>query len=85
MNQPDLDSHDSFKPRWGPRDTIVCAKNDMTGPIASAKNRWQECFSVFSEGRDIAVLENIRPVQVCVLGLGLIVAYTDLPLVQGDS
>lgn len=57
--------HDSFKPRWGPMDSLVCAQNDMTEPIPGTNNRWLERFSVFSEGRDVAVLDYNRPIEVC--------------------
>ncbi|KAJ5701770.1 hypothetical protein N7488_009318 [Penicillium malachiteum] len=63
MDQKDLDFHDSFKPRWGPMDSIICAKNDMTAPIPGATNRWRERFSVFSEGRDVAVLDANQPLE----------------------
>ncbi|KAJ5595273.1 uncharacterized protein N7459_001481 [Penicillium hispanicum] len=56
MDKSDAAFHESFKPRWGPMDSIVCAKDDMTEPLSGAANRWQERFSVFSEGRDIAVM-----------------------------
>ncbi|KAJ5221594.1 uncharacterized protein N7469_010481 [Penicillium citrinum] len=57
MNHKDAAFHDSFKPRWGPMDSLVCAKNDFTEPISDVNTRWQESFSVFSEGRDIAILK----------------------------
>ncbi|KAJ5156638.1 hypothetical protein N7492_009441 [Penicillium capsulatum] len=56
MDQTDAAFHDSFKPRWGPLDSIVCAKNDFSRPLSGIQNRWQEIVSVFSEGRDIAIL-----------------------------
>lgn len=77
MNETDAQFHDSFKPRWGPRDTIVCAKNDMTESISGVNNRWQERFTVFSEERDVAVLERTRSVLVCVRGLVSFVAFTN--------
>ncbi|KAJ6007730.1 hypothetical protein N7540_011706 [Penicillium herquei] len=63
MDQKDSDFHDSFKPRWGHMDSIICAKNDMTAPIPGATNRWRERFSVFSEGRDVAVLDANQPLE----------------------
>ncbi|KAJ5168383.1 uncharacterized protein N7482_003977 [Penicillium canariense] len=56
MDKTDAAFHDSFKPRWGPMDSIVCAKNNMTEPLSESSQRWKERFSVFSEGRDVAVL-----------------------------
>lgn len=57
MSQKDVAFHDSFKPRWGLMDSIVCAKDVMTEPISGVNNRWQERLSVFSEGRDIAIFK----------------------------
>lgn len=65
MDQRDVAFHDSFKPRWGPMDTLVCAKDDMK-PLSGAEERWQERFSVFSEGRDIAVMDFNKASSVCV-------------------
>lgn len=59
MNEQDAAFHDSFKPRWGPMDSLVCAKNDFSKPVSGIKNRWQEMVSVFSEGRDIAILTHV--------------------------
>lgn len=56
MNQEDAAFHDSFKPRWGPFNSIVCAKNNFSKPLSGINNRWKEVVSVFSEGRDIAIL-----------------------------
>lgn len=56
MDQRDLAFHDSFKPRWGPMDSLLCAKDDIK-PLSGAEQRWQERFSVFSEGRDVAVMD----------------------------
>lgn len=65
MDQKDLAFHDSFKPRWGPMDSLVCAKDDIK-PLSGAEQRWQERFSVFSEGRDIAVMDFNQSSSVCV-------------------
>jgi nuclear pore complex protein Nup98-Nup96 len=65
MSQKDAVFHDSFKPRWGLMDSIVCAKDDMTEPISGVNNRWQERLSVFSEGRDIAVFKYHQTGEVC--------------------
>lgn len=65
MDEKDIAFHDSFKPRWGPMDSLVCAKDDME-PLASADQRWQERFSIFSEGRDIAVMGYNQSSSVCI-------------------
>ncbi|KAF7717991.1 Nucleoporin NUP145 [Penicillium ucsense] len=57
MNESDVAFHASFKPRWGTMDSIICAKNDVTGSLSESNKRWKERFSVFSEGRDVAVLQ----------------------------
>ncbi|KAJ5679290.1 hypothetical protein N7462_007534 [Penicillium macrosclerotiorum] len=57
MDKTDAAFYNSFKPRWGPMDTIVCAKNDITDPLSDSSQRWTEKFSIFSEGRDIAVMK----------------------------
>ncbi|KAJ5089638.1 hypothetical protein N7532_008322 [Penicillium argentinense] len=64
MDQADAAFHDSFKPRWGPMDSLICAKNDMADPISDIYTRWQESFSVFSEQRDIAVMKSNQTGQV---------------------
>ncbi|KAJ5521898.1 hypothetical protein N7527_006013 [Penicillium freii] len=56
MSESDAAFHDSFKPRWGPMDSLVCAKNDMEDTILGVNQTWKESFSVFSEDRDIAVM-----------------------------
>ncbi|EPS33451.1 hypothetical protein PDE_08413 [Penicillium oxalicum 114-2] len=57
MSETDVAFHDSFKPRWGTMDSIICARNDMTGPLSEGNKRFKERLSVFSEGRDVAVLQ----------------------------
>lgn len=64
MDQKEMAFHDSFKPRWGPMDTLVCAKDDMK-PLSGAEQRWPERFSVFSEGRDISVMDYDPSSNVC--------------------
>lgn len=65
MDKKDAAFHDSFKPRWGPMDALVCAKNDMTGTISEVHTRWHERFSIFSEGRDITVMKYNQTGEVC--------------------
>ncbi|KAE8133421.1 nuclear protein 96-domain-containing protein [Aspergillus pseudotamarii] len=55
LSQDDLAFHHSFKPRWGPADSIICVKNGM-GDIHSADGRWEQRFSITSEERDITLL-----------------------------
>lgn len=59
MDKKDAAFHASFKPRWGPMDSIVCAKDPIAGPISGITSRWQETVSVFSEGRDIAIMQPV--------------------------
>lgn len=66
MDAKDVAFHDSFKPRWGPMDSLVCAKSDME-PLSDADQRWQERFSVFSEARDVAVMGYNQSSDVCAL------------------
>ncbi|KAJ5393750.1 uncharacterized protein N7487_011391 [Penicillium crustosum] len=56
MSESDAAFHDSFKPRWGPMDSLICAKNDMGDTILGVNQTWKEIFSVFSEERDISVM-----------------------------
>jgi len=56
MTESDAAFHDSFKPRWGPMDSLVCARNDMQETISEVHQTWKENFTVFSEERDIAVM-----------------------------
>ncbi|RAQ42529.1 nucleoporin SONB [Aspergillus flavus] len=55
LSQDDLAFHHSFKPRWGPEDSIICVKNGI-GDIHSADGRWEQRFSITSEERDITLL-----------------------------
>ncbi|KAL4798718.1 nuclear protein 96-domain-containing protein [Aspergillus venezuelensis] len=55
MSKDDLDFHHSFKPRWGPRNSLVCAKNEMSDHRYGDLH-WREKLSVTSEGRDVALL-----------------------------
>ncbi|KAL4908180.1 nuclear protein 96-domain-containing protein [Aspergillus multicolor] len=54
MSKDDLDFHHSFKPRWGPVNSLICAKGEMSDRRYGDLH-WREKFSVTSEGRDIAV------------------------------
>lgn len=65
MTETEAAFHDSFKPRWGPKDSIVCAKNDLNETIADTEHGWKESFSVFSEARDIAVMTYNKGSEVC--------------------
>ncbi|GFF98348.1 nucleoporin NUP145 [Aspergillus lentulus] len=56
LNEDDLAFHHSFKPRWGPMDSIICARNDMAEVSPQTGTRWEEKFSVTSEERDIKVM-----------------------------
>ncbi|KAL4891913.1 nuclear protein 96-domain-containing protein [Aspergillus ambiguus] len=55
LSGDDLAFHHSFKPRWGPADTLITAKNDVND-VASDDGRWEQKFSIASEGRDIVLL-----------------------------
>ncbi|KAJ6161132.1 hypothetical protein N7470_004528 [Penicillium chermesinum] len=63
MDQADADFHDCFKPRWGPQQSIICVKNETGDTISGIHNRWQDCFTVFGEDRDITVMQSILPDQ----------------------
>ncbi|KGO78408.1 Peptidase S59, nucleoporin [Penicillium italicum] len=64
MSESDAAFHDSFKPRWGPMDSLVCAKNDVEDTLLGVNQTWKESFSVFSEERDIAVMTYNRSGEV---------------------
>lgn len=86
MSQKDVAFHDSFKPRWGLMDSLVCAKDDMAEPISGVNNRWQERLSVFSEGRDIAVFKYHQTGEVCRFDLSVFInGITDLLLAARDA
>jgi len=59
MSKDDLDFHHSFKPRWGPVNSLICAKSDM-GDYGRRDPHWREKLSITSEGRDIVVLASGR-------------------------
>ncbi|KAL4881697.1 nuclear protein 96-domain-containing protein [Aspergillus karnatakaensis] len=54
MSTDDLNFHHSFKPRWGPVNSLICAKNDISHH-QYGDQYWREKLSVTSEGRDIAL------------------------------
>lgn len=68
MSESDAAFHDSFKPRWGPMDSLVCAKSDMEDTILGVNQTWKESFSILSEERDIAVMAYNQPGEVCLNG-----------------
>ncbi|KAJ5923556.1 hypothetical protein N7454_008801 [Penicillium verhagenii] len=63
MDETDSAFHESFKPRWGPMDSIICAKNDLNEPLSEINHQWRERYSVFSEARDVTVLGYSQPVE----------------------
>ncbi|KAL3477129.1 nuclear protein 96-domain-containing protein [Aspergillus californicus] len=62
MSKDDLDFHHSFKPRWGPGNSLICEKNYM-GENQYGDLYWREKYSITSEGRDIAFLASGRPAE----------------------
>ncbi|KAL4974153.1 nuclear protein 96-domain-containing protein [Aspergillus desertorum] len=62
MSKDESDFHHSFKPRWGPINLLICAKNEMSDHRYGDQH-WREKFSVTSEGRDIAILGSRRTVE----------------------
>lgn len=79
MDENDVAFHDSFKPRWGPQDTLVCGKTDMQETISEVSQTWQEKFTVFSEGGDVAVMTYNKNSEVCLLFTYSL--YSDLILI----
>jgi nuclear pore complex protein Nup98-Nup96 len=69
MTESDAGFHGSFKPRWGPMDSLVCAKTDMEDAILGVNQTWKERFSLFSEERDISVLTYNKSGEVCSMAL----------------
>lgn len=69
MTETDAAFYDSFKPRWGPMDTLVCAKSDMEDSILAIKHTWKESFTILSEERDIAVMKYNKPAEVCFMAI----------------
>ena len=55
LSRDEMAFHHSFKPRWGPMDSLVTVKNDMKN-TQSADERWEQGISITSEDRDIIVL-----------------------------
>ncbi|PLB55023.1 hypothetical protein P170DRAFT_421646 [Aspergillus steynii IBT 23096] len=54
LTEDDLAFHHSFKPRWGPVDSIICVQNGLSD--ACSDDRWQPQLSVTSEERDVVLL-----------------------------
>ncbi|OJJ49056.1 hypothetical protein ASPZODRAFT_1385725 [Penicilliopsis zonata CBS 506.65] len=65
LTESDLAFHHSFKPRWGPMDTFICAKNDMRERLPDPNEPWEQGISVTSEGRDIVLLAFNKPDESC--------------------
>lgn len=76
MSESDAAFHDSFKPRWGPMDSLICAKNDMGDTILGVNQTWKEIFSVFSEERDISVMTYNQSGEVCSVPLSVLIVGT---------
>ncbi|PWY87626.1 hypothetical protein BO70DRAFT_198647 [Aspergillus heteromorphus CBS 117.55] len=55
LSADDMAFHHSFKPRWGPVNSLLCVQNGLGGTLAGDA-RWQSKFSVTSEGRDVSLL-----------------------------
>ena len=79
MTQHDAAFHDSFKPRWGPMDTLICAKSGMMNdPKPNTCRRWEKGISVTSEGRDIALLKFTQKLEVRPVLLTVTRMFTDM-------
>ncbi|KAK1138831.1 hypothetical protein N8T08_001748 [Aspergillus melleus] len=59
LTEDDLAFHHSFKPRWGPVNSLICVQNGLRD--AGSDDRWQPELSVTSEERDIALLAFKNP------------------------
>ncbi|PYH45274.1 uncharacterized protein BP01DRAFT_365748 [Aspergillus saccharolyticus JOP 1030-1] len=55
LSADDLAFHHSFKPRWGPGNSLLCVRNSFS-PIEAGLSRWDHRLSVTSEGRDVSLL-----------------------------
>ncbi|KAL1999630.1 hypothetical protein VTN02DRAFT_4254 [Thermoascus thermophilus] len=56
LTEDDIAFHHSFKPRWGPMNSVICAKNDMRETLPDPDKPWEQGISVTSEGRDVVLL-----------------------------
>ena len=54
MTSDDIAFHQTFKPRWGPMDTLICAQS--TVGMTEADGSWVQGMSIASEGRDVSFL-----------------------------
>ncbi|KAL5340473.1 nuclear protein 96-domain-containing protein [Aspergillus crustosus] len=62
MSKDDLDFHHSFKPRWGPANSLICASNDIHDH-RYGDQYWREKLSVTSDGRDITLFVSGQTAQ----------------------
>jgi nuclear pore complex protein Nup98-Nup96 len=88
MTEIDAAFHDSFKPRWGPQDSLVCGKTDMQETISEVSQTWQEKFNVFSEGGDVAVMTYNKTSEVRLHFFSLLFPFgldTDRKIVEGNA
>ncbi|RAL17550.1 nucleoporin family protein [Aspergillus homomorphus CBS 101889] len=66
LSADDLAFHHSFKPRWGPANSLLCVRNNI-GPIEVGLNRWEHRLSVTSEGRDVSLLSYQKATEPTVM------------------
>lgn len=64
LTEDDIAFHHSFKPRWGPMDSIICARNDMRHSLPEPGEPWEQGLSITSEGRDVVLLAFNRTPEV---------------------
>ncbi|KAK2768433.1 hypothetical protein FQN54_000288 [Arachnomyces sp. PD_36] len=57
MDENEAAFHDSFKPRWGPRATLICPTADVRDSVHGTDQPWEEGMSIVSEGRSVSLLK----------------------------
>jgi nuclear pore complex protein Nup98-Nup96 len=67
LTEDDIAFHHSFKPRWGPMDSIISVRNDTRESLPDPDQPWEQGFLVPSEERDIVVLAFNKALEVRII------------------
>lgn len=65
MDEIEFAFHDSFKPRWGPRSTLLCPKSEIKDSMGDSDQPWEDGISIVSEGRSVSLLKFGGSNEVC--------------------
>lgn len=78
LSRDEMAFHHSFKPRWGPMDSLITTKNDMRNTKPAENEGWEKGISITSEDRDIIVLGYNKVPEVGLLTCRIFVSDSQL-------